>query len=52
MQISNPFDDRIMKKVSPPPMYPLDRKILFNKKGIPDWKALKNHLIKEGRISK
>jgi serine/threonine-protein phosphatase 2B catalytic subunit len=51
-QLLDPFDDRVIKKVSPPPAYPLDRKLLFPKKGLPDWKTVKNHLIKEGRLSK
>ena len=51
-EISDPFDDRIIKKVSPPPKYPMNRKILFPKKNIPDWKELKNHLIKEGFLAK
>ena len=42
-EISDPFDDRIIKKVSPPPKYPLSRKLLFPKKNVPDWKELKNH---------
>ena len=50
--LSDPFDDRIMKKVSPPPKYPIKNKKLFPKKNIPDWKALQSHLIKEGRLSK
>ena len=38
--------------MSPPPKYPLSRKLLFPKKNIPDWKELKNHLIKEGFLTK
>ena len=48
----DPFDDRIMKKISPPPKYPMKNKKLFPNKNIPDWKALQSHLIKEGRLSK
>ena len=51
-EISDPFDDRIVKKVSSPPKFPLSRKILFPKKNVPDWKALRDHLTKEGRLSK
>ena len=51
-ELSDPYDDRIVKKVLSPPKFPLSRKILFPKKNIPDWKALKSHLTKEGRLSK
>ena len=52
-EISDPFDDRVIKKVSPPPKLPMSRKILFPKKNnIPDWNALKEHLIKEGKLAK
>ena len=52
-QLSDPFDDdRVMKKVAPPPRFPLDRKILVPKKNIPDWKALKSHLTNEGFLAK
>jgi serine/threonine-protein phosphatase 2B catalytic subunit len=51
--LSDPFDDdRIIKKVAAPPRYPLEHKILFPQKNIPDWKALRTHLTKEGRLSK
>jgi hypothetical protein len=51
--LSDPFDDdRIVKKVAPPPRFPLEHKILFPKKNNPDWKFLKTHLTKEGRLSK
>ena len=50
--ISDPFNDRVMKNVAPPPRYPIKNKILFPRKNIPDWKALRTHLIKEGRLEK
>ena len=51
-ELSDSFDDRVMKNVMPPPKYPLDHSKLFPKKGLPDWKLLKTHLTKEGRLAK
>jgi serine/threonine-protein phosphatase 2B catalytic subunit len=49
--------DRIINDFDPPPAAPLDENILYpneasKKKHMPDWKALRDHLSKEGRISK
>lgn len=54
--------DRIVNDFDPPPAAPMDEDILFpNKKEggakakkayLPDWKALRDHLSKEGKISK
>ncbi len=50
-ELSDPFlDDRVMKNVLPPPRFPMDHQKLFPKKNQPDWKALKSHLTKEGRL--
>ena len=52
-EVSDPFlDDRVMKNVLPPPRFPMDHQKLFPKKNQPDWKALKTHLTKEGRLAK
>ena len=52
-EVSDPFlDDRVMKKVAPPPRFPLEHQKLFPKKNLPDWKLLKSHLTKEGHLSK
>ena len=52
-ELSDPFlDDRVMKNVAPPPRFPMEHQKLFPKKNLPDWKALKSHLTKEGRLSK
>ena len=52
-ELSDPFlDDRVMKKVAPPPRFPLEHQKLFPKKNLPDWKLLKSHLTKEGHLSK
>ena len=50
--IPNPFEDRVIKDVLPPPHLPLPRNKLFPKKGIPDWKVLRTHLTREGKLSK
>jgi len=52
-EVTDPFlDDRVMKKVAPPPRFPLEHQKLFPKKNLPDWKLLKSHLTKEGHLSK
>lgn len=54
---NNNIPDRVITDFDPPPATPLDEDILFPSKGskkrnIPDWKVLRDHLHKEGRISK
>lgn len=49
--------DRVITDFDPPPAAPLEEELLYphegsKKKNIPDWKALRDHLAKEGRISK
>jgi len=57
----NTVPDRIVTDFDPPPAEPMDEDILFpnkndsknaKKKYLPDWKALKEHMSKEGRLSK
>lgn len=50
--LPDPFEDRVMKDVLPPPHLPLPHSKLFPKKGIPDWKVLRDHLTREGKIEK
>lgn len=52
--LKDPKNDRQIKQVKPPPHRPLDKNLMFpNKlKNKPDWKLLKDHLSKEGRITK
>ena len=52
-ELSDPFlEDRVKKKVAPPPRYPMEHQKLFPKKNQPDWEALRDHLKKEGHLSK
>lgn len=53
--------DRVITDFDPPPAAPLDPELLFppktdsktgKKKYVPDWKVLRDHLSKEGRVSK
>lgn len=46
-----PVMDRIVKDVVPPPVYPLGKKRLFMKNGLPNLPLLKEHLAKEGRLT-
>jgi serine/threonine-protein phosphatase 2B catalytic subunit len=64
--LPDPLDDRVMKDVLPPPQKPLARSKLYPKKSIssnnnskylnldtiPDWKLLRDHLAREGRLEK
>ncbi len=50
--LPDPFEDRVMKDILPPPHLPLPHNKLFPKKGVPDWKSLKDFLTREGRIEK
>lgn len=52
----NHIPDRIITEFDPPPAIPLSDDLLFPEKSsgktTPDWKALRDHLNKEGRVSK
>lgn len=56
--LPDPNKDRMVNSVVPPPQHPINHSILFPasmKRGsqeIPDWLALKDHLLKEGRMYK
>jgi len=52
--LSDPTKDRVVKSVKPPPHKPLSKQLMFpdRLKGKPDWKAIRDHLQKEGRIAK
>ena len=58
--LPDPLDDRVMKDVLPPPQVPLSYSKLYPKKGIvylnldgiPDWKTVRDHLAREGRLAK
>ncbi|MCQ2818390.1 MAG: metallophosphoesterase [archaeon] len=51
-KLPDPLEDRVMKEVLPPPHLPLDHNKLFSEKGIPNWKLLRDHLKREGKITK
>lgn len=51
----DPKKDRVVKTVRPPPHKPLSKNLMWpnpQKPTKPDWKLLKDHLQKEGRIKK
>lgn len=50
-EAKEPVMDRVMKEVVAPPMHPLGKKRLFDKKGMPNLAVLKEHLLKEGRLT-
>lgn len=50
----DPLNDRTVKTVPLPPHRPLKRELIFppQLKGKPDWKLVREHLQKEGRLLK
>ena len=64
--LKDPVNDRMVKTLKAPPHKPLDQKLLYPEKlkgnipkgvlyyckGKPDWKQLKDHLYREGRLAK
>ncbi|CAD8099262.1 unnamed protein product [Paramecium sonneborni] len=52
--LCDPAQDRVVKQVPLPPHRPLDNDLMFPAKnqGKPDWKLIKEHLEREGRIAK
>ncbi len=50
--LPDPFDDRVIKEVQPPPHLPLSHNKMFPTKDIPDWKAIRHFIAIEGRIDK
>ncbi|KAL7067926.1 putative serine/threonine protein phosphatase [Cryptosporidium serpentis] len=52
--LKDPLNDRVVKDVEPPPSLPLSRELLFPEslEGKPDWKTLKLHLLREGKVHK
>ena len=41
-----------MKKVLAPPHIPMPHELLFPVPGVPNWKVLRDHLTREGKLSK
>lgn len=52
--LTDPTNDRRVKTVRPPPHKPLSKNLIWpaHLKNKPDWKCLRDHLAKEGRIDK
>ncbi|CAK75018.1 unnamed protein product (macronuclear) [Paramecium tetraurelia] len=52
--LKDPVNDRQVKTLKPPPHRPLSRNLMFpdKLKNKPDWKLIRDHLQKEGRIAK
>eukprot|EP00347_Sterkiella_histriomuscorum_P002668 403367261 len=50
----DPDNDRAMKDIVPPPHRPISDEVLYPTKNTnaPNWEALKNHMYREGRVSK
>ena len=50
--LPDPLNDRVMNEIKPPPHRPLNHALLFPTPRKPNWRLLKDHLAKEGRVSK
>jgi len=51
--LKDPLNDRVVKDVEPPPSKPISDELLYpTGSTVPDWKALRSHLAREGRVSK
>ena len=59
--LKDPVNDRMVKTLKPPPHRPLSRNLMFPDKlkskvyyniDKPDWKLIRDHLHREGRIAK
>jgi len=52
--LTDPYNDRQIKKLRPPPHRPLNSNLVFGTSNNPkpDWKFIKEHLYREGRIDK
>ena len=46
------YDDRVIKEVLEPPYKPISNYDLYESPGIPDWRVLRDHLTREGKLSK
>ena len=50
--LCDPLGDRVMRDIAPPPHQCISHHLLFPTPNKPNWKLLKDHLFKEGRVSK
>ncbi|KRX00376.1 hypothetical protein PPERSA_08882 [Pseudocohnilembus persalinus] len=52
--LSDPYNNRPVKSVKPPPHKPLAKHLMFPKgiRGKPNWKLIRDHLKQEGRVEK
>mmetsp|Transcript_32587 Transcript_32587/g.56489 ORF Transcript_32587/g.56489 Transcript_32587/m.56489 type:complete len:454 (-) Transcript_32587:3341-4702(-) len=50
--LCDPYRDRVVTSFDAPPHRPLPHSLLFPRGGLPDWRGLRDHLMREGRLSK
>lgn len=50
--LPDPWDDRVVKSLEPPPQRPLSDDMFYDSKGLPNYSVIKKHLAKEGKIQK
>ena len=50
--LPDPWDDRVVKSLEPPPQTPLTDELFYESSGLPNYNLIKKHLVKEGKIQK
>lgn len=50
--LKDPCNDRQVPSVELPPILPLSDAMLWTQKDVPDWELVRDHLKKEGKITK
>ena len=40
----DPYDDRAVKSLEPPPSMPLSDTLMWSSKDVPNWETIRNHL--------
>lgn len=50
--LPDPLKDRVIKEVYPPPYLELNKELFFDSNKLPNYKNIRDHLLKEGKISK
>lgn len=50
--LADPYNDRQVPSVDPPPSLPLSDEVMWAEMDIPNWEVIRDHLKKEGKLQK
>ena len=50
--LPDPYGDRKVKQVEPPPSQPLSEDLMWTSDAVPNWELVADHIKKEGKIGK